>query len=230
VSTARRNLNRLLRFSTRHLIDFDIHGRELIPKRGRLIVYTNHITFLDPMLACAIMMRDVVPLSKEENLRHLFIGPVVKAYGAIPVRRGEVDTQAFRQSLAVLEAERVLLVAPEGTRSGHGRLQEARDGLALLALRSNSPLIPIGFVGQETFPSRLSKLRRTKVAVWIGKPFRFVAPEGMKIRRQQAHEMTSEAMWELAGLLPAANRGVYGDGVDSPRQWIHYEPLVACAR
>ena len=225
--SARQNLNRLLRFITRHLIIFNTHGIENIPRRGRLLVYINHINFLDPVLACALVPREVVPLSKAENLAHPLIGPLARAYGAIPVRRGEVDLQAIRRSLAVLEADKALLVAPEGTRSGHGRLQQAKNGLSLLATRTNSPVIPIGLVGQEKFSSRFSNLRRTKVTVWVGRPFRFVVPEGLRPTRYELRDMTLEAMRELAALLPPANRGVYGEGVDEPRRWIRYEPASA---
>jgi 1-acyl-sn-glycerol-3-phosphate acyltransferase len=218
-------LNRFLRFLTRHLIAFDCHGIERIPRKGRLIVYINHINFLDPVLACALVPRDVVPLSKEENLHHPLIGPLARAYGVIPIRRGEADLNAFRSALAVLEADRALLVAPEGTRSGHGRLQQAKDGLTRMALRTNSPLIPIGLVGQETFKSRLSKLRRTRVSVWVGRPFRFIVPDGLRVRREEMREMTSEAMGELALLLPPEHRGFYAGRELAPRRYITFDGL-----
>jgi 1-acyl-sn-glycerol-3-phosphate acyltransferase len=221
--SARENVNRLLRFLTRHLIAFETHGMPNIPRHGRLIVYINHINFLDPILACALVPREVIPLSKVENLQHPLIGPLARAYGAIPIHRGEVDLAAFKRSLEVLEAEKVLLVAPEGTRSGHGRLQEGKDGLTLLALRTHAPLIPIGLVGQEKFPSNFRKLWRTKVSVRVGRPFRFVVGEGLKVRRQELKVMTTEAMRDLACLLPVGNRGAYADGAGDPRQWITYD-------
>ena len=221
--SARENLNRLLRFLTRHLIIFETHGLENIPKQGRLIAYINHINFLDPVLACALIRREVVPLSKVENFHHPLIGPLAKAYGAIPVNRGAADIQAYKRSLAVLNAEKVLLIAPEGTRSHHGRLQQAKDGFVLLALRTNSPLIPIGLVGQEKFPARFRRLRRTRVSVWVGRPFRFRVPEGLQVTRREVKAMTLEAMRELAALLPPANRGLYSEGIELPRQWLTYE-------
>lgn len=216
-------LNRLLRFLTRHLIRFEIAGRENIPRHGPLIVYINHVNFLDPVLACALVPRDVVPLSKVENLRHPLIGPLAKAYGAIPVRRGEPDLHAYRTALSVLEQGKALLIAPEGTRSGHGRLQEGKDGMTLLALRTGAVLVPIGLVGQQHFRRRLQRLRRTHVRATIGRPFRFQAPANVEITRAEVREMTREAMGELAKLLPAEWRGVYADAAEEPRRWIRYE-------
>lgn len=216
-------LNRLLRFLTRHLIRFEIIGKENIPRQGPLIVYINHVNFLDPVLACALVPRDVVPLSKVENLRHPLIGPLAKAYGAIPVRRGEPDMYAYRSALSVLEQGKALLIAPEGTRSGHGRLQEGKDGMTLLALRTGAVLVPIGLVGQQHFRRRLQRLRRTHVRAAVGRPFRFHAPAGVEITREVVREMTREAMGELARLLPAEWRGVYADSAEAPRRWIRYE-------
>ena len=39
---------------------------------------------------------------------------------------------------------RALLIFPEGTRSRDGSLQKARDGLAMLALRTGATIVPIG--------------------------------------------------------------------------------------
>jgi len=216
-------MHRFVHFLARHLIDFECHGTENIPQQGPLIVYFNHINFLDPALAVALLRREVIPLSKKENFEHPILGMIGRAYGVIPVRRGEADVQAFKSSLAVLEAGKALLIAPEGTRSHHGRLQEAKDGLARLALRTDTPVIPIGLVGQEGFRARLRRLRRTPVSVWVGRPFRFVKSAGARLTHYEWHAMTAEAMAELAALLPADHRGVYGELVEQPRRWIQYE-------
>jgi len=221
--SARENINRVGRFLIRQLFDFEVHGLENIPEAGRLLLYINHINIFDPILACALVQRHVVPLSKEENFHIPIIGEIAKAYGVIPIRRGEVDTTAFKSSLAVLHDEKVLLVAPEGTRSGDGRLQEAKDGPTLMALRTNAPLVPVSLVGQENAPTRWKRLRKTRVAVWVGRPFRFLAAQGTRIPRPELKAMTTDAMRELAALLPAANRGVYAAGVNEPRQWITYD-------
>jgi len=163
------------------------------------------------------------PLSKEENFHKPIVGYITREYGTIPLRRGEIDTRAFKRSLAILKQEDVLLVAPEGTRSGHGRLQAGKDGPTLMALRSGAPLIPIGLIGQEHFRSRAGRLQKTPVTIRVGRPFRFVANDTRRIERDDLRAMTTEAMRELASLLPASHRGVYAEGIDEPRKWITYE-------
>jgi len=229
MSSARKWIQRFVRFLMRQLIDFECHGAQNFPAEGPLIVYFNHINLVDPALAVAVVPREVIPMSKVENMDHPLIGPLARLYGVIPVRRGEADVQAFKRSLEVLRAGKALLIAPEGTRSGHGQLLEAKDGLTRLAVRSEATAIPVALVGQETFRSRLSRLRRTRVYCWVGRPFRFVKAAGARLTHYEWRAMTAEAMAELAALLPPANRGAYGALVAQPRQWIQYEtaPVIA---
>jgi 1-acyl-sn-glycerol-3-phosphate acyltransferase len=223
----RERLTRVARFLARILTDLDVTGLENIPRQGPVIIYFNHVNFLDVLLACAVIPREVVPLSKAENFRHPILGLIARAYGAIPVRRGEADTSAIRRALAVLQEGKALLIAPEGTRSGHGRLLPAKDGLTYLAVRTRSTLIPVALLGQRAFFRRLQQLRKTRVCVWVGRPFRFMVREGSRLKRHEIRHMTVEVMRELAALLPPASRGIYAEGVEQPRQWISYERQAA---
>jgi 1-acyl-sn-glycerol-3-phosphate acyltransferase len=207
----------------RLLFDLDVSGVENIPPGGPLVVYFNHVNLSDPVLVCAALPRALIPLSKEENMRIPILGAIARGYGSIPVRRGELDTRAFRQSLAVLQQGGVLLVAPEGTRSGDGRLQSAKDGFTIMALGGGGTPIPVAVIGQERFRSRLRRLRKTRITIRVGHPFRFIGTEGARNRRGDISAMTTDAMRELAVLLPAPNRGAYAEGADEPRRWITYE-------
>jgi len=148
---------------------------------------------------------------KAEHLEHPFFGPLLfSLWGGIPVRRGEADMTAFRQALAALEEGQILAVAPEGTRSGDGRLQPGRPGTAFLALRSGAPVLPIIHHGGELFWSNLSRLRRTDFHIVVGQPF-YLDAGGVKVNRQVRRQMTDEIMYQMAALLPPAYRGVYSD-------------------
>ena len=83
--------------------------------------------------------------------KELFDWPIVgwtAAHGGVhPVDRGAADVEAFRLAQRILDEGNILFVFPEGTRSPDGSLQEARDGLALLALRTGAPIVPLGIAG-----------------------------------------------------------------------------------
>ena len=149
-------------------------------------------------------------MSKAENYRIPLLGLLFRLYGTFPVRRGEVDRTALRTSLRVLKDGKVLMVAPEGTRSKTNTLQKGKDGLSYIAVKSSAPIMPIAIWGQERFWEQLRRLRRTKVGVAVGRPFVF-DPGGGKLTREQLTQMTHEMMYRIAVLLPEEYRGYYSD-------------------
>jgi 1-acyl-sn-glycerol-3-phosphate acyltransferase len=110
--------------------------------------------------------------------------------------------------LTVLERGEVLGVAPEGTRADESHaLQEAKAGAAYIATRADVPIVPVGIVGTEKIVHNLLRLRRTRVLITFGEPFRL--PEVGHVRTQKLHEYTDLIMSRIAELLPEAYRGVY---------------------
>lgn len=208
--SARRLLNVFLRILFKILLKVESTGLENMPRQGPLILMINHINFIDPVLTGAIMPREVVMFSKIENYSLPILGFFIRLYGVVPVRRGEVDRRAIRQAIETLLRGEVFLIAPEGTRSHHGRLQPARDGMSYIASQTRAPILPVAIWGQERFFHNIKRLRRTEVHVRIGKPFRFALGEG-EVHRDDLRAMTREAMYRLATLLPPEYRGAYSD-------------------
>lgn len=197
---------------TRLLCRVDDEQLARVPERGPLIIAINHVNFLEaPIFYTHLHPRPLTGFVKAEHLEHPFFGPLLFGlWGGIPIRRGEADMTAFRQALAALEEGRILAVAPEGTRSGDGRLQSGRPGTAFLALRSGAPVLPIVCYGGEHFWSNLRRLRRTDFHIVVGQPF-YLDTGGVKVTRQVRRQMTGEIMYQMAALLPPAYRGVYSD-------------------
>jgi len=219
----RRFCNSALRFLFKILLKLEVVGLENVPPEGPLILMITHTNFLDPLLAGAFMPREVVMMSKVENFWHPIMGILVRLYGAFPVHRGEVDRRAIYRSLEVLENSEVLLMAPEGTRSGHGRLQKGHDGMTFIALRADAPILPMAIIGGEHFWANLPKLRRTPVKIVIGQVFRFSPGQG-RVRRATMSKMTQEAMYQLASLLPPERRGVYSDLDSATEEYLAFPP------
>ena len=218
---ARHILNLVLRFLFKILLKIEIVGLENVPRQGTLIFMINHVSFLDPVLILGLMPRQATAFAKIETLSYPALGLLIRLYGVVPVRRGEVDRQALRQAIEILARGEALLVAPEGTRSHHGRLQQAHDGVAYIALRTGATIIPVAILGQERFPASLKRLRRAKIQIRIGKPFRFVPG---KVSRDELRAMTKEAMYQLASLLPPERRGVYSDLESATEKHLVFPP------
>ena len=191
-----------------------VQGVEHVPTQGPAILYFNHIAFVDPVVILHVVPRDVVPMAKIEAYDYPLIGILPRIYGVIPVRRGEVDRRAIREALAVLEAGELLLIAPEGTRNP--QMQQAKLGLAYLAVRTGAPLVPVAVEGTEGFPSLpfLPRWRQPGVRLTFGRPD-LTRPD-----RRLLRQMTDEAMYLLAAMLPPHRRGYYADLSRATRETI----------
>ncbi len=197
-----------------------------VPDRGPLIIVGNHINFLDaPLLYTHLKPRPMAGFAKAETWDNPALRLLVDLWGAIPLRRGEADMAALRQALKSLEAGCILGVAPEGTRSGHGRLQTGHPGIVFLALRSGAPLLPVVFYGVECFWDNLSRLRRTDFHIVVGQPF-YVDPGGDKVTRQVRRQMVDEIMCQIAALLPPVYRGVYSNLAAATETYLRFPPGV----
>ncbi len=208
---------------TRRMVDASLHGLTAllcridvaqmakVPERGPLILVANHVNFLEiPVLYTRLGSRPFVVLAKAETWGNPIKRFLFDLSKAIPVQRGEADTAALRRAVEALESGHILAIAPEGTRSGHGRLQRGHPGVAMLALRSGAPLLPLAYYGGEQIWHNLPRLRQTDFHIVVGRPFTLDA-KGVKVTREVRQQMTDEIMYQIAALLPPAYRGYYSD-------------------
>ncbi len=205
----------------RALIGFKIEGLENVPKHGAALIISNHLHNSDPILLVAAFPRPLLWMAKKEVFDVPFVGWVADSAGAFPVDRGQADRQALRNAERLLSEGFVVGVFPEGTRSVTGGLKDVYPGVAIVASRSNVPIIPTAIFGTEVLPFNGSKGRkqgrgRPQVTVRMGKPFYLPAREtGSK--RQSMADLTDIMMIHLAELLPPEYRGIYADKLESER-------------
>lgn len=190
-----------------------------IPRDGPLIIASNHASNLDvPVIASTLMPRTGRRwqwLGKRELFDWPIVGTIAVNGGVHAVDRDGGDIEAYRLAKRILDEGHVLFVFPEGTRSHDGKLQPARDGAAVLALRTGAPIVPLGISGSfERWP-RGQKLPHPggRVTVRVGSPFRLAdeLPAGLD-RKAAPAAATALIMGRIAALLPAAQRGSHGDG------------------
>ena len=155
--------------------------------------------------------RRVYLLGKQEALDWPLIGLGLRLNAVLGVRRGAADLEAFRAAKRVLDDGHVLGVFPEGTRSPTGALQEAKDGLAILALRTGAPILPVGLANTDRFWPRGKRLQfGGSVTMRVGPTFTLEeATKGLDRRKAQG-AATDEIMGRIAALLPPRQRGMYG--------------------
>ena len=130
-------------------------GRELLPSSSYLLVAAAHRGWMDPFV-----VMHAIPLEP----RAWFLGSAPSTFtsrwrerlihglgGLLPVWRGGVGVEQHVESArAVLANEGVFVQMPEGTVSGPaGRLGPFRQGWAVIALRTDAPIVPLAIAGTE---------------------------------------------------------------------------------
>jgi 1-acyl-sn-glycerol-3-phosphate acyltransferase len=188
---------------------FQIRGRENIPKRGPLMVVANHLALADPPILGVSISRKAMFMAKEELFRSAVPGYVIRSYGAFPVRRSGLNRDALRRAQDLFERDMALVIFPEGRRSLGRQLESAFSGAAMLAMRYQVPVLPVGIHGTEHIGGATWWLRRPRIRVNIGSPFMLPAASG-KVTRAELVEHTHRIMAHIAGLLPKEYRGSYG--------------------
>jgi 1-acyl-sn-glycerol-3-phosphate acyltransferase len=146
-------------------------------------------------------------------------------WGGIPIDRGIADFEAFKAAKhALFEDKMILAIAPEGTRSEDGRLSQGKPGIAILAGRSNIPILPIAYYGHEEFKHNFRRLKRTPMTIRVGKPFRLKI-EGQEKSKQAMQAMTDAIMLEIVDLLPEQYHGEYAGMVLDREKYLEYLDL-----
>lgn len=125
-----------------------IKGLENLPATGKVIIYSNHISLLDPILIACILPRRIYFMAKAELFKNPIFGFILRHLGAFPVKRGTADLSAIKNSLRVLKEGNVFGIFPEGTRGKQGNVQHFSHGIASIAHRSRAKIVPIGIIGE----------------------------------------------------------------------------------
>jgi 1-acyl-sn-glycerol-3-phosphate acyltransferase len=206
---------KILRVASRVLLhilaDVEIKGLENVPQTGGCVAVSNHIGRLDAMLALILPERDdIIMMIAEKYRTYAFWRFWVRRFDAIWLNRFEADFYAMREVVKRLKQGGILAIAPEGTRSKSGTLQEGRPGAAFLAAKAEVPVLPIAVMGTEDIlvKAKLKRLQRLKIKIVVGKPF-MLPPIDRKNKDAYFQAQTDEIMCRIAALLPSGYHGVY---------------------
>jgi 1-acyl-sn-glycerol-3-phosphate acyltransferase len=188
-----------------------------IPRTGPVIIAANHSSNLDvPVLGSSLMPRigrRFQWLGKRELFDWPVVGWIARNGGVHAIDRGAADVEAFRLAARILDEGHALFVFPEGTRSHDGRLGPGRDGVAVLALRTGAPIVPVGVSGSYERWPRGQRLPHPggRVTVRVGSPFRLADQLPSDLDRRAAKSAATDLiMRKIAALVPEGQRGRYG--------------------
>ncbi len=198
----------------------DIKGQEKVPDEGRVILASNHRSFLDPIILGLSVDRKPVFMAGEK----LYEIPILKQFldftDAIKIERGNRDLEAIKECRKVLENDRLFCIYPEGAIPG-GEPEHSKDmvkeetgllpgypGTVKLAIQTDSPIIPVGVVGQgkalpvdavphmKEFPIP----KPTTIVVRFGDPIKY----GPEEKEKSTEDLTEDLMFKISDLVEEA--------------------------
>lgn len=138
------------------------------------IIMSNHASLYDIPLIYAALPGSIRMIAKKELFRIPFWGYATRKAEMLSIDRGN-PTQAKLDLAYAKEKMRsgiVLWMAPEGTRSRHGKLNPFKKGGFLLAMETGATIIPVGIRGSDQIlpPGTWHFGLNQKVEIHIGEP------------------------------------------------------------
>ncbi|NNE72088.1 MAG: HAD-IB family hydrolase [Acidimicrobiales bacterium] len=192
----------------------DISGVEHLPAEGGAIVAANHRSYFDFVaIATALAQagRPARPLAKKELFDSPLVGPLVAAFGAIPVDRGTGSDAPLEQAAEALAAGEVVVILPQGTIPRGRQFFEpelvGKRGVAQLARMSGAPVVPIGIWGSEHVWPRSARVP----AVWnLIDPPKVQVKIGPRVELERTKKSTlpdvARVMTAISAQLPPVGR------------------------
>lgn len=182
-----------------------VNGLENVPKKDGFIVAANHSSYMDHMMIGSTILsyldKKMHWLAKKEHFETFFQRLWHVYVGGIPLDRQSGGKEALRFAVRALKEKKIIVIYPEGTRTLTGKIQEARTGVARLALLSKSPVLPIGLIGTFYILPKGKYVPRFKRATMnIGKPMYFTEYYNKKINKKMLRDVTNRVMKEIARL------------------------------
>lgn len=133
----------LLGFFFKIIFRFKVKGLENVPMNDRLVICANHRSNWDPVLISIAFPRQIHWMAKKELFKNKILSYLIYKLESFPVDRQESDITAIKNALRVLKSKKVLGIFPEGTRVQNIDLNNAKAGIALLAIKAQSKVLPI---------------------------------------------------------------------------------------
>ena len=151
----------------------DIEGAEHIPTDGRGILVSNHLSFLDANIISAASPRKVSFMIAKEYYEMTAIRWMCEFLGCIPVNRSGEDIAAVKGAIKKLNKDFLLGAFPEGGISRTGEMEDPKQGIAMIALRTESPVVPVLLSGYRYQTMLATFLLPKKIRIKIGPPLDF---------------------------------------------------------
>jgi len=185
----------------------EIHCMERVPQEGRLVLASNHASFVDPPLVGHRLRRGICYLARDTLFQNPIAGAILRSWNTIPVDRDGTGVRGLKNILQKLAEGHGVLLFPEGTRTADGELQPARAGIGMVVVRSGAPVTPARVFGTyRAFGRHLRVPRPYKVHVKYGPLLDFSAAQAeaatcTKARLKEIYQEVADRVMEAIAAI-----------------------------
>lgn len=150
-----------------------VTGRHYVPATGGALLVANHQSFWDPMiLGLGIETRQLHYMARESLFRDApVMSFLMRTVNGYPVRVGEPDLGAIKETIRRVREGNLVCIMPEGTRTEDGTVGPLMPGFAMLARKCRVPVVPAAIDGAfEAWPRHAKLPRLGQIRVGYGPP------------------------------------------------------------
>ena len=180
-----------LLYRTRHI------GRGNVPKKGPVLVVSNHQSFLDPPAIGVGVWRRMNYLARKQLFTFKPFALLIASVDAIPLDQDGIGFQGIKETIRRLRNNEMVLIFPEGARSYDGQMVPFRKGYINIAVKTGSTIVPTAIAGafqayprQKKYPSIFKSM-----TVEYGAP---ITPADYKdLKEEELHDLVESRVKEI---------------------------------
>jgi 1-acyl-sn-glycerol-3-phosphate acyltransferase len=194
--------NAIARLFVTFCFDLKVHGGQHVPRRGGVLIVSNHQSYLDPVLMGVYLRRPMSYLAKSELFENKWFRWLITSLNAFPIRQGAGDVGAVKEIIRRLKEGHLLSMFPEGSRTGDGELMPIEPGASLVIRKADVPVVPCIILGSfQAWPRRNKMFRPFPIDVMFGPQLKV---EGLKAK--QITQLIDESLNRMVDQLRQIRR------------------------
>ena len=152
-------------------------NKKNLPKKGKVLFASNHQSNSDAIIIAHRFstVRRFKFMAKAKLFKNKFAGWFLRKLGAYPVTQNTSDITAIKNTMSHLKNEQAVCVFPEGTRLVSNEKNDLKNGIAMIALKTKTAIVPSYFI-------RPTKPFSRNIMV-VGEPFNLSEMEEFKDKK-----------------------------------------------
>ncbi len=120
-----------------------VYGEDNLPLDNAYLMCSNHLHAQDPLVIGTGLKAYYTCMAKKELFKHKIPAWFFTTIGAFPVDREGNDISAIKVSIKTLKSGKPMFIFAEGTRNHTNIPLEAKPGVAMIAIKSKVPIVPL---------------------------------------------------------------------------------------